>query len=99
MGIDTTWSATQVGRRPVESGLGGHEEGVGGVDDGVENASLPLWKQVGITLSECAPFSDFIGVANDVVDEKHDVNNIVRHTCYFFETHCVGSSISVAKEK
>ena len=32
--IDTTWSATQVGPRRVESGLGGHEEGVFGVDEG-----------------------------------------------------------------
>ena len=39
---DTTWSATQVGLRPVESGLGGHEEGVFGVDEGVEKTSLPL---------------------------------------------------------
>ena len=40
--MDTTWPATQVGPRPVKAGLGGHEEGVFGVDDGVENASLPL---------------------------------------------------------
>ena len=33
---DTTWSATQVGPRPVESGLGSHEEGVFGDDEGVE---------------------------------------------------------------
>ena len=39
-GNDTTRLATQVCRRRVESGLGGHEEGVGGVDDRIENASL-----------------------------------------------------------
>ena len=38
---DTTWPATQVGLRPVKAGLGGHEAGVFGVDDGVENTSLP----------------------------------------------------------
>ena len=37
-----TWPATEVGLRPIESGLGGHEDGVNGVDAGVENASLPL---------------------------------------------------------
>ena len=39
---DTTWPATQVGPRPVESGLGGHEEGVLGDDEGVKKTSLPL---------------------------------------------------------
>ena len=31
-----TWPATQVGLRPVKAGLGCHEAGVFGVDDGVE---------------------------------------------------------------
>ena len=65
---DTTWSATHVGLRPVESGLEGHEEGVIGVDDGVENASLPLRKWGRMTMSECAAFSSFPGAANNVVD-------------------------------
>ena len=56
--------------RPVESGLGGCEEGVEGVDDGVENTSPPSWKRVRTTRSECAVFSEFTGVANDVVDQK-----------------------------
>ena len=38
----TAWAATQVGLRPVESGLGGHDDGVWEVDEGVENTSLPL---------------------------------------------------------
>ena len=42
MKIHTTWPATQVGPRPVKAGLGGHEEGVGGVDDVVKKASLPI---------------------------------------------------------
>ena len=34
---DMTWPATQVGLRPVKAGLGGHEAGVFGVDEGVDN--------------------------------------------------------------
>ena len=37
--IDTTWPATRVGLRPVKSCLGGHEAGVMGDDEGIENAS------------------------------------------------------------
>ena len=37
-----TRPATQVGLRPVKLGLGGHDAGVWGVDEGAENASLPL---------------------------------------------------------
>ena len=40
--IETTWSATQVCRRRVKAGLGGHEEGVFWVDEGVEKTTLPL---------------------------------------------------------
>ena len=40
MQIDMTWPATQVCPRPVKASLGGHEEGVGGVDEGVKNSSL-----------------------------------------------------------
>ena len=40
--IETTWSATQVCRRRVKVGLGGHDDGVWGVDEGVEKTSLPL---------------------------------------------------------
>ena len=42
MKIDTTWPGTQVGLRLVNAGLGGHEEGVFWVDEGVEKTSLPL---------------------------------------------------------
>ena len=73
--IDMTWSATQVGLRPVESGLGGHEEGVRGVDDGVKNASLPLRKRVRTTMSECATFSDFRGVDNEILSESRNGND------------------------
>ena len=40
--LDMTWSATQVGPRRVESCLGGHDDGVFWVDEGVEKASLLL---------------------------------------------------------
>ena len=72
MESDTTCPATQLGPRPVESGLGGHEVGVFGVDDGVEEASLPLLKRVRTAWSECPTFSDFTGVPNDVVNEKRN---------------------------
>ena len=41
---DTTGSATQVGLRPVKAGLWGHDDGASGVDEGVENGSIPLSK-------------------------------------------------------
>ena len=40
--LGTTWSATKVGPRRVKVGLGCHDAGVSGVDDGVEGAS-PLF--------------------------------------------------------
>ena len=61
---DMTWPATQVSPRPVESGLGGHEEVVFGVDEGVEKTSLPSRKRERAALSVCAAFSDFVGVEN-----------------------------------
>ena len=44
-GNDTTWPATQVCPRAVKAGLGGHDAGASGVDEGVETASLPLSKR------------------------------------------------------
>ena len=44
-GNDTTRLATQVCRRRVEAGLGGHEAGVMGDDEGVKNASHPTLKR------------------------------------------------------
>ena len=41
-GNDTTRPATQVGPRTVEAGLGGHDDGASGVDEGAGNASIPL---------------------------------------------------------
>ena len=67
-----TWSATQVRLRPVKAGLGGHEEGVGGVDEGVEKTSLPLWKRGRVAMSERQTSSDFRGAEKDFVNEKRN---------------------------
>ena len=56
---DATWPATQVCLRPLESGLGGHDAGVFGVEEGVETTRLPLLKRGRTAVSECATFSDF----------------------------------------
>ena len=56
--LGTTWSATKVWLRPVKAGLGGHEEGVFRVDEGVENISILSWKQRRVVLSVCATFND-----------------------------------------
>ena len=70
--IATTWAATQVGPRPVESGLGGHEEGVFRVDEGVKKTSLPLRKRGRVGLSECVTISGFTRVENDPDSEKRN---------------------------
>ena len=41
-GYDMIWPATQVCRRTVESGLGGHDDGASADNDGAENASTLL---------------------------------------------------------
>ena len=69
---DTTRSATEVGPRPVEAGLGGHDAGVSWVDDGVGNASFPLLKRAWTAVSECVTFSDFRDVDNEIIGEKQN---------------------------
>ena len=64
------WLATQVLRRPVKAGLGGHDDGVWGVDEGVENTPLPLRKRGRLALSVCAIFSEFPGIDHEIVSEK-----------------------------
>ena len=44
-GNDTTRPASQVGLRTVKAGLGGHDDGASGVDEGVETASVLLSKR------------------------------------------------------
>ena len=55
-----TWPATQVGMRPVEAGLGGHDDGAWGVDDGVKRTSTQLWKRCRLAWSDCATFGVFV---------------------------------------
>ena len=77
MGVDDiqaenqpTWPATQVCPRPVESGLGGDEEGVIGVDEGVKKTPLLLRKRGPKSWSKGATFSGFTGVEKDSVSVK-----------------------------
>ena len=67
--MDTTWPATQVGPRPVKSGLGGHEAGLFGVEEGITNPSPPIMKRGRMVMSKCPTFSDFTGIDNDPVSE------------------------------
>ena len=53
-----------------QGGLGGQDDGVLGVDEGVEKTSLPLPKWGRMTMSECPPFSGFIRVETDYVCKK-----------------------------
>ena len=71
---DTTWPATQVCRRPLEAGLGGHNDGVFGDDEGVENGSIPLRKRGRVGRFVCVIFSDFWSDENDYVGEKRNRN-------------------------
>ena len=74
------WPATQVGLRTVKSGLGGHEKGVSGVDDGVKSTSLPLWKRGRLAGSDCATFSAFRGVdSENASDNRRCKNDRVSH--------------------
>ena len=51
--IDPTWSATQVGLRPVESGLGGHEEGVWGSTRGSRNIAPVMKTRTNDVVGRC----------------------------------------------
>ena len=55
--------------RRVKAGLGGHDAGVSGVDDGVENTSFPISKQGRLALSECPTFNGFKGIKGDFRSE------------------------------
>ena len=77
MGVDDiqaenqpTWPATQVCPRPVESGLGGDEEGVIGVDEGVKKTPLVLRKRGPKSWSKGATFSGFPAAEKDSVSVK-----------------------------
>ena len=83
--------------RRVESDLRGHEEGVWGVDEGVENISLPVWKRGRTTWSVCAIFSDFIVVGNQNDGNNHGQKEIhhstireyIKSSSFVFEWRCI----------
>ena len=71
--MGATWSATQVGLRRVKAGLGGHDDGVSGVDEGVEETSIPISKRGRMALSEYPTFSGFwaVGSETDSAMQNH----------------------------
>ena len=74
--------------RRVESGLGGHDEGVFGVYERVENASLPLRKRGRTALSICAPFSDYEGPGMKVASKMKAVRmDLIDNDMLFAESH------------
>ena len=58
-GCDTTRAAIHVGPRRAEGCLGGNDDGAGGVDEGVENISIPLRKRGRLASSEMGTFNGF----------------------------------------
>ena len=69
---DTTRCATQVCLRRVESGLGGHDDGVCGVDEELGNTSLSSRKLGGMVRSDGPAFSGFTGASNESCSEKQN---------------------------
>ena len=57
--MGATWAATQVWLRRVKAGLGGHDDGVSGDDEGVEDTSIPISQQGRMAMSGHPTFSDF----------------------------------------
>ena len=74
--LGKTWSATKVWLRPVKAGLGGHDAGLSGVDEGAETTSIPLRKRGRTVLSDCATFNDIRGVECVFVDDKRNDKSI-----------------------
>ena len=73
----TTLPAIQVGLETVKAGLRDHDDGVSGVDEGVKNWSIWFWKLVRTVLSDCASFSRFMGLLNEIA---YDTWNRFRET-------------------
>ena len=85
----TTWSATQVGLRPVKSGLGGDADGVSGDDEGVKMSSVLLSKRRRLAVSDHATFSDFVGSDNESACENQNCLNVTES--YDFVGACSSS--------
>ena len=69
---DTTWSATQVPVRRVKAGLGGHDAGVSGVEEGVSMTSFPIMKRGRLALSDCPTFIGFVESGNEDTSENQN---------------------------
>ena len=91
--------AIEVCLRPFETGLGGHDEGVFWVDAGVENASLPLWKRVRMSWSECATFSGFTGVEKDSVGDGCNRKQVSYRRRSAVITRCLTGPVSADHSK
>ena len=75
-GNDPTRPETEVGLRTVKAGLGCHDAGASGVDEGIETASFPISKRSRLTWSELSSFSGFEGADNEDDSEfQNDYSN------------------------
>ena len=97
--MDTTLPATQVGPRPVKSGLGGHEAGLFGVDEGITNSSPPIMKRGRMVMSKCPTFGDFFGVWNDVFAEKRNYKKAFTYNDVSFAMSNTVSILPAVKEQ
>ena len=68
----TTRPETEVGPRPIKSGLGDLESGVSGVDEGPKNASISMSKWGWLAVSDRASSSDVVGSDNENLSENRN---------------------------
>ena len=78
--MGTTWAATQVRLRHVKAGLGGQDDGVSAGVEGVENASIPLWKRRRTVWSDYHTISDFRRFENENDSARQNHLNM---SCWF----------------
>ena len=64
--------ATQVGPRGVEAGLGGHDAGASGDDEGVEKILIPIRNRGQMVLTESPTFRDFVPAWKDIFSENQN---------------------------
>ena len=69
--------ATQVGLRPLESGLGGREKGVCGVNDGVDGTSTPLWNWMRGSWTDRTTLSDFTDVNTEFIGDSRNGKSVL----------------------
>ena len=80
---DMIWSATQVGLRTVEAGLGGHDACASVVDEGVSMSSFPISKRGRLVMSDCPTFIGFVwsGTENISENQKQHRHLLLTMTC------------------